>query len=123
MDTGSAFAQIIGRHAAERCQLAGPRFGRIDGVVWLAGILRERMLFNMTESEWDPVFCSGAGAAEAERIGAGVDSAPDRVEGRGRDPDSPATGRSAHSSSGLRAAYRSTRGRGRRLSTWRRLWA
>jgi NAD(P)-dependent dehydrogenase (short-subunit alcohol dehydrogenase family) len=30
-------------------------FGRIDGVVCVAGILRERMLFNMSESEWDPV--------------------------------------------------------------------
>jgi NAD(P)-dependent dehydrogenase (short-subunit alcohol dehydrogenase family) len=31
------------------------RFGRIDGVVCVAGILRERMLFNMAEDEWDPV--------------------------------------------------------------------
>ncbi|MFD9790194.1 SDR family oxidoreductase [Streptomyces sp. NPDC059070] len=31
------------------------RWGRIDGVVCVAGILRERMLFNMTEEEWDPV--------------------------------------------------------------------
>ncbi|GAA3186091.1 MULTISPECIES: SDR family oxidoreductase [Streptomyces] len=31
------------------------RYGRIDGVVCVAGILRERMLFNMTEEEWDPV--------------------------------------------------------------------
>lgn len=30
-------------------------FGSIDGVVCVAGILRERMLFNMTEDEWDPV--------------------------------------------------------------------
>ena len=30
-------------------------FGRIDAVVTVAGILRERMLFNMTEDEWDPV--------------------------------------------------------------------
>ncbi|MFF4537564.1 SDR family oxidoreductase [Streptomyces aureus] len=30
-------------------------YGRIDGVVCVAGILRERMLFNMTEQEWDPV--------------------------------------------------------------------
>lgn len=29
--------------------------GRIDGVVCVAGILRERMLFNMEESEWDDV--------------------------------------------------------------------
>jgi NAD(P)-dependent dehydrogenase (short-subunit alcohol dehydrogenase family) len=30
-------------------------WGRIDGVVCIAGILRERMLFNMSEDEWDPV--------------------------------------------------------------------
>jgi NAD(P)-dependent dehydrogenase (short-subunit alcohol dehydrogenase family) len=30
-------------------------FGSIDGVVCVAGILRERMLFNMSEDEWDPV--------------------------------------------------------------------
>ena len=30
-------------------------FGKIDGVVCVAGILRERMLFNMTEEEWDGV--------------------------------------------------------------------
>jgi len=30
-------------------------WGRIDGVVCVAGILRERMLFNMSEDEWDPV--------------------------------------------------------------------
>jgi NAD(P)-dependent dehydrogenase (short-subunit alcohol dehydrogenase family) len=31
------------------------RWGRIDGVVCVAGILRERMLFNMAEEEWDAV--------------------------------------------------------------------
>jgi NAD(P)-dependent dehydrogenase (short-subunit alcohol dehydrogenase family) len=36
-------------------QSAVDRFGRIDGVVCVAGILRERMLFNMSEAEWDPV--------------------------------------------------------------------
>jgi len=36
-------------------QSAVDNFGRIDGVVCLAGILRERMLFNMSEAEWDPV--------------------------------------------------------------------
>jgi NAD(P)-dependent dehydrogenase (short-subunit alcohol dehydrogenase family) len=34
------------------------RFGRIDGVVAAAGILRERMLFNMTEEEWDAVIAT-----------------------------------------------------------------
>ena len=36
-------------------QSAIDHFGRIDGVVAVAGILRERMFFNMVESEWDPV--------------------------------------------------------------------
>ncbi|MPZ98794.1 MAG: SDR family oxidoreductase [Dehalococcoidia bacterium] len=30
-------------------------FGRIDGVVHVAGILRDRMIFNMSEQEWDEV--------------------------------------------------------------------
>ncbi|MGI5469370.1 SDR family NAD(P)-dependent oxidoreductase [Streptomyces sp. CA-132043] len=34
------------------------RYGRIDGVVCVAGILRERMLFNMSEAEWDPVLAT-----------------------------------------------------------------
>jgi NAD(P)-dependent dehydrogenase (short-subunit alcohol dehydrogenase family) len=33
-------------------------WGRIDGVVAVAGILRERMLFNMSEDEWDPVIAT-----------------------------------------------------------------
>src|SRR3954464_7064294 len=36
-------------------QSAIDTFGRIDGVVTVAGILRERMFFNMVEQEWDPV--------------------------------------------------------------------
>jgi NAD(P)-dependent dehydrogenase (short-subunit alcohol dehydrogenase family) len=36
-------------------QTAVDTFGGIDGVVCVAGILRERMLFNMAEEEWDPV--------------------------------------------------------------------
>src|SRR5207302_5856140 len=36
-------------------QTAVDEWGRIDGVVCVAGILRERMLFNMTEDEFDPV--------------------------------------------------------------------
>ena len=36
-------------------QTAVDTYGRIDGVVCVAGILRERMLFNMAEDEWDPV--------------------------------------------------------------------
>lgn len=36
-------------------QTAVDTFGRIDGVVCVAGIVRERMLFNMSEEEWDSV--------------------------------------------------------------------
>jgi NAD(P)-dependent dehydrogenase (short-subunit alcohol dehydrogenase family) len=36
-------------------QTAIDTWGAIDGVVCIAGILRERMLFNMTEDEWDAV--------------------------------------------------------------------
>lgn len=36
-------------------QQAVDEFGSIDGVVCVAGILREKMLFNMAEDEWDPV--------------------------------------------------------------------
>jgi NAD(P)-dependent dehydrogenase (short-subunit alcohol dehydrogenase family) len=33
-------------------------YGRLDGAVCAAGILRERMLFNMSEEEWDPVIAT-----------------------------------------------------------------
>jgi NAD(P)-dependent dehydrogenase (short-subunit alcohol dehydrogenase family) len=36
-------------------QTAVDNWGSIDGVVCIAGILRERMLFNMSEEEWDGV--------------------------------------------------------------------
>jgi NAD(P)-dependent dehydrogenase (short-subunit alcohol dehydrogenase family) len=36
-------------------QAALDTYGRLDGAVCVAGILRERMLFNMTEEEWDDV--------------------------------------------------------------------
>ena len=39
-------------------QTAIDTWGRIDGVVCVAGILRERMLFNMSEEEWDPVIAT-----------------------------------------------------------------
>jgi len=42
--------RIVGR--------AVQRWGRIDGVVAVAGILRERMLFNMSEDEWDAVIAT-----------------------------------------------------------------
>lgn len=39
-------------------QSARDAFGRIDAVVCVADILRERMLFNMSEDEWDPVIAT-----------------------------------------------------------------
>ncbi|MGJ3508602.1 SDR family NAD(P)-dependent oxidoreductase [Enemella sp. A6] len=36
-------------------QTAVDEYGGIDGVVCVAGILRERMLFNLTEEDWDAV--------------------------------------------------------------------
>jgi NAD(P)-dependent dehydrogenase (short-subunit alcohol dehydrogenase family) len=39
-------------------QTAIDQWGRIDGVVAIAGILRERMLFNMSEDEWDAVIAT-----------------------------------------------------------------
>ena len=39
----------------EVVETAVKKWGSIDGVVCVAGILRERMLFNMDESEWDAV--------------------------------------------------------------------
>ena len=33
-------------------------WGRIDGVVCVAGIIREKMLFNMSEDEWDSVIAT-----------------------------------------------------------------
>ena len=43
------------RQAAAMVQQVIDRWGRIDIVVNVAGILRDRMLFNMTEDEWDAV--------------------------------------------------------------------
>lgn len=50
---GSSVTEMEG--GAAIVQRAVDTFGRIDGVVCVAGILRERMLFNMSEEEWDPV--------------------------------------------------------------------
>ena len=45
--------------AGERVvQSAIDNWGRIDGVVCVAGILRERMLFNMSEDDWDAVIAT-----------------------------------------------------------------
>ncbi len=42
-------------HAQELIRTAVDRWGRLDGVVNNAGILRDRMIFNMAEDEWDAV--------------------------------------------------------------------
>jgi NAD(P)-dependent dehydrogenase (short-subunit alcohol dehydrogenase family) len=59
---GSAVAvadDISTMAAGERIVQAGlDNFGRLDGVVCVAGILRERMLFNMSEDEWDAVIAT-----------------------------------------------------------------
>jgi NAD(P)-dependent dehydrogenase (short-subunit alcohol dehydrogenase family) len=52
----NSVAEMAG--GASIVQSAIDRFGQIDGVVCVAGILRERMLFNMTEEEWDPVIAT-----------------------------------------------------------------
>ena len=41
--------------ASKIIQTALDSFGRIDAVCHVAGILRDRMVFNMTEEEWDAV--------------------------------------------------------------------
>lgn len=68
-------------HGQRIVDTALAQYGRIDGVVCVAGILRERMLFNMTEEEWDPVVATHlkgtftvfrAAAAVMRRQGAGT---------------------------------------------------
>ena len=48
------FGEHGGRRPQHR-QKALDEFGRLDIVVTAAGILRDRMIFNMTEQEWDDV--------------------------------------------------------------------
>jgi NAD(P)-dependent dehydrogenase (short-subunit alcohol dehydrogenase family) len=59
---GSAVAiadDISTMAAGERIVAAAlDTYGRLDGVVCVAGILRERMLFNMAEDEWDAVIAT-----------------------------------------------------------------
>ena len=47
----------VADHAAAEAMIASAieRFGRLDVLVNVAGILRDRMVFNMTEQEWDDV--------------------------------------------------------------------
>ena len=42
-------------HARSLIEGTASRWGRVDGVVNNAGILRDRMIFNMAEDEWDAV--------------------------------------------------------------------
>ncbi|MDQ1520848.1 MAG: hypothetical protein QOI55_1921 [Actinomycetota bacterium] len=53
--TSNASSVTTMEGGASIVRTATDTFGRIDGVVCVAGILRERMLFNMSEEEWDPV--------------------------------------------------------------------
>src|SRR3990172_2299947 len=55
--TAIAVADDVGSFEAARriVQSALDNFGRLDCLVQAAGILRERMIFNMTEEEWDAV--------------------------------------------------------------------
>src|SRR6266567_4663101 len=47
----------VSDHAAAEALIgtAIEQFGRLDVLVNVAGILRDRMVFNMTEQEWDDV--------------------------------------------------------------------
>jgi NAD(P)-dependent dehydrogenase (short-subunit alcohol dehydrogenase family) len=74
---GTAIAladDIATMEAGERIvSTAIEKFGRLDGVVTVAGILRERMLFNMTEDEWDGVIATHLkGTFTVFRAAAGV---------------------------------------------------
>jgi NAD(P)-dependent dehydrogenase (short-subunit alcohol dehydrogenase family) len=54
---GAINAGSVADHAAGQAMVeqAVATFGRLDIVVHAAGVLRDRMIFNMTEDEWDPV--------------------------------------------------------------------
>ena len=47
--------------AKDLIQTAVDNFGRVDIVAHVAGILRDRMVFNMTEEEWDAVIATHLG--------------------------------------------------------------
>lgn len=49
---GDVSDTAVGQKIVDTCVES---WGRIDGVVCVAGILRERMLFNMSDEEWDDV--------------------------------------------------------------------
>ncbi|UYQ62777.1 SDR family oxidoreductase [Streptomyces peucetius] len=58
--TAVAVADDIATMAGGRriVDVALAEYGRLDGAVCVAGILRERMLFNMAEEEWDSVLAT-----------------------------------------------------------------
>jgi NAD(P)-dependent dehydrogenase (short-subunit alcohol dehydrogenase family) len=58
--TAVAVADDIATMAGGRrlVDVALAEYGRLDGAVCVAGILRERMLFNMAEEEWDAVLAT-----------------------------------------------------------------
>jgi NAD(P)-dependent dehydrogenase (short-subunit alcohol dehydrogenase family) len=49
---GDVSDTAVGQKIVDTCMES---WGRIDGVVCVAGILRERMIFNMSDEEWDDV--------------------------------------------------------------------
>jgi NAD(P)-dependent dehydrogenase (short-subunit alcohol dehydrogenase family) len=49
---GDVSDTAVGQKIVDTCM---DTWGRIDGVVCVAGILRERMIFNMSDEEWDDV--------------------------------------------------------------------
>ena len=52
----ASFDSVAEYESASRVvQTAIDNFGRVDGLCHVAGILRDRMVFNMTEAEWDGV--------------------------------------------------------------------
>src|SRR5215472_5273551 len=55
-DTGPA-AEVVEEITAAEGLIGSAieQFGRLDVLVNVAGILRDRMVFNMTEQEWDDV--------------------------------------------------------------------
>ena len=56
-------------------------FGRVDIVVNNAGILRDRMIFNMTEEEWDAVIDTHLKGTLRGHAGGGAASCASRSGG------------------------------------------
>ena len=55
-DAAAVYESVASMEGGERIvQAALDNFGRLDAMIHAAGILRDRMIFNMTEEEWDSV--------------------------------------------------------------------